>query len=113
MVDGIAAAVLGCAAVGWLVWRGFFTAPGSFGSWAMFSRISAYRARLWDSADGERLCPWDYELRHDHFNSAAALSSLVRYLEQERGRHVVGDGVVLAPFRYIKIAVRHGEVVRG
>lgn len=113
MVDEIAAAVLACGAVGWLVWRGFFTAPGSFGSWAMFSHISAYRARLRDTADGQPICPWHYELRHDHFNSSAALASLVRYLEQERGRHVVGEGVVLVPFRYIKIAVRHGEVVRA
>ncbi|GIF13898.1 hypothetical protein [Actinoplanes teichomyceticus] len=113
MVDQIAAAVLACAVLGLLVWRGFFTPPGSFGSWAMFSHISAYRARLRDSTDDAPISPWDYELRHDHFNSAAGLGSLVTYLEQERGRHVVGEGVVLLPFRYVKVAVRNGEVVRA
>lgn len=113
MVDEIAAAVLGCGALCWLVWRGFFTAPGSFGSWAMFSHLGAYRARLRDIDDDLPVSPWTYELRHDYFNTADTLGQLVRYLEEEHGRRVVGDGVALVPFGYVKIAIRHGEVVRA
>lgn len=113
MVDDVAAAVLACGAVAWLVWRGFFTAPGSFGSWAMFSHVGGYRARLHDVRDGRPVCPWEYELRQDHFGSPDALASLVRYLDEEHGLRVVGDGVLLVPFGHIRIAVRNGRVVRA
>ncbi|MFG1807660.1 hypothetical protein [Streptomyces sp. NPDC049040] len=114
MVNAIAALTLGCAALAWLVWRGFFTPVGSFGSWAMFSHIGAYRATLHDDAhDGRPVCPWDYELRQDVFRSAASLQSLVLYLAEEHGMRVVGDGVVLVPFESIRIVVRNGGVVRA
>ncbi|MFJ6894351.1 hypothetical protein [Streptomyces hokutonensis] len=113
MVNDIAAGVLACGAVVWLVWRGFCTSPGSFGSWAMFSHIWAYRARLYDVQDGRPVCPWEYELRQDHFNSPDALNSLVRYLDEVHGRRVAGEGVVLMPFDRMRIAVRNGRVVRA
>ncbi|SEF03647.1 hypothetical protein SAMN05216489_09813 [Streptomyces sp. 3213] len=113
MVNDIAAGVLACGAVVWLVWRGFRTSPGSFGSWAMFSHIWAYRAQLHDVRDGEPVCPWDYELRQDHFNSPDALSSLVTYLDEVHGRRVTGNGVILMPFDRVRIAVRNGKVVRA
>jgi hypothetical protein len=113
VINDIAAAVLACAAVPWLVWRGFFTPPGTFGSWAMFSHISAYRVRLHDVTDGQPVCPWEYELRQDHFNSLDGLASLVRYLDEEHGRRVVGEGVLLVPFECVRIMVRNGRVVRA
>ncbi|WP_046729908.1 hypothetical protein [Streptomyces humi] len=113
MVDDIAAGILACAAVAWLVWRGFFTPPGSFGSWAMFSHICAYRVRLYDVRDGRPVSPWDHELRQDHFSSADALGSLVSYLDEVHGCRVAGEGVLLVPFDQLRIAVRNGRVVRA
>jgi hypothetical protein len=113
VVNDIAAVVLACAAVGWLVWRGFLTAPGSFGSWAMFSHIGACHVRLHDVRDGQPVCPWEYEAPQDFFTSPDALRSLVRYLDEEHGRKVAGDGVVLAPFTHIRIRVVNGRIVRA
>ncbi|MEU9959506.1 hypothetical protein [Streptomyces sp. NPDC050982] len=113
MVDEIAAVTLAVGALAWLVWRGFFTPPGSFGSWAMFSHTNAYRVRLYDAADGRPVCPWTYELRHGYLNSVEALGDLVRYLEEEHGTRVTGDGVALMPFTAVRIAIRNGRVVRA
>ncbi|MFF4505782.1 hypothetical protein [Streptomyces sp. NPDC001401] len=113
MVDTVAAVMLGAGALVWLVWRGFGTPPGSFGSWAMFSHTNAYRVRLYDAADGQPVCPWTYEPRHGFLNSVEGLDDLVRYLEEEHGRRVVGEGVALLPFTSVRIAVRGGRVLRA
>jgi len=113
VINDIAAAVLGCGAVGWLVWRGFCLEPGAFGSWPMFANIGAYRVRLHDVRDGQPVCPWQYELRQDFFNSPQQLGSLVSYLNEERGRRVVGEGVILTHFDHFRIVVRNGRVLRA
>ncbi|MEW1828169.1 hypothetical protein [Streptomyces sp. NPDC088196] len=113
MVNDIAVAILACGALCWLVWRGFRAEPGAFGSWPMFARIGAYRVRLHDVRDGRPVCPWEYELRQDYFNSPDQLGSLVTYLNEEHGRRVVGEGVILAPFDHIRIVVRNGRVLRA